>query len=158
MLKGCMVDVKYVPPRVFIEELARYLKENVEEVRPPEWAMYAKTGSHKERVPDDPDWWYKRCASLLRKLYLYGPVGIERLRTAYGGRKDLGLKREHFRKAGGSAIRKALQQLEAAGLVTKIEGRGRVLTPKGRSLLDRLAYRIFRQIAIEKPELKKYIS
>lgn len=68
------------------------------------------------------------------------------------------MKREHFRKAGGSAIRKALQQLEAAGLVTKIEGRGRVLTPKGRSLLDRLAYRIFKQIAIEKPELKKYIS
>ena len=46
-----MVSVKYVPPRLFIEELARYLKENVEEVKPPEWALYAKTGSHKERVP-----------------------------------------------------------------------------------------------------------
>ncbi len=153
-----MVDVRYVPPRIFVEELARYLKENFGDVvKPPEWALYAKTGSHKERVPDDPDWWYKRCASLLRKLYIHGPVGVERLRTAYGGRKDLGHRREHFQKAGGSAIRKALRQLEAAGLVTRVEGRGRVLTPKGRSLLDKLATTIFKRMAAERPELAKYL-
>lgn len=153
-----MVSVKYVPPRLFIEELARYLKENVKEVQPPEWSLYAKTGSHKERVPDDPEWWYKRCASLLRKLYIHGPVGLERLRVAYGGRKNLGHKRKHFSKAGGSAIRKALQQLEAAGLVMKVERKGRVLTPKGRALLDTLAYNIFKHMAAERPELVKYIS
>jgi small subunit ribosomal protein S19e len=152
-----MVDVRYVPQRVFIEELARYLKDNVSEVKPPEWALYSKTGSHKERVPDDPDWWYKRCASLLRKLYIHGPVGVERLRTAYGGRKDLGHRREHFRKAGASAIRKALQQLESAGLVTKVERRGRVLTPKGRALLEKLATNILKQMAAERPELAKYL-
>ncbi len=152
-----MVNVKFVPPQALIEEVAKYLKENVEEVKPPEWAMYVKTGCHKERVPEDPDWWYKRCASLLRKLYLHGPVGVERLRTAYGGRKDLGHRREHFRKAGGAIIRKALQQLEAAGLVTKVEGKGRVLTPEGRSLLDRIAAKIFRTMVKENPELRKYI-
>lgn len=151
-----MVTVKYIPPHLFIEELAKYLKENVEEIKPPDWAMYVKTGSHVERVPDDPDWWYKRCASLLRKLYLYGPVGIERLRTAYGGRKDMGLVREHFKKAGGSIIRKALQQLEAAGLVCTMKGKGRILTPEGRSLLDRLANKLFNDLVKEKPELKKY--
>ncbi|MEM0088141.1 MAG: 40S ribosomal protein S19, partial [Thermofilum sp.] len=67
-----MVGVKFVPPRMLVEELAQYLKENVKEVQPPEWSLYAKTGCFKDRVPDDPDWWYKRCASLLRKLYLYG--------------------------------------------------------------------------------------
>ena len=153
-----MVTVKYIPPARFIEELARYLKENVEEVRPPEWALYVKTGSHKERVPQDPDWWYKRCASLLRKLYIHGPVGIERLRTAYGGRKDLGLKREHFRKAGGKIIRVALQQLEAAGLVVKVDRKGRALSPKGRSLLDKLANEIFREMVKERPELAKYVG
>jgi small subunit ribosomal protein S19e len=152
-----MVDVRCVPQRVLIEELARYLKENVSEVKPPVWALYSKTGSHKERVPDDPDWWYKRCASLLRKLYIHGPVGVEHLRTAYGGRKDLGHRREHFRKAGASAIRKALQQLEAAGLVTKVERRGRVLTPKGRALLEKLATNILKHMATERPELAKYL-
>ncbi|MEM1508989.1 MAG: 30S ribosomal protein S19e [Thermofilaceae archaeon] len=153
-----MVNAKYIPPRIFIEELARYLKENVKEVQPPEWSLYAKTGNYKERVPDDPDWWYKRCASLLRKLYVHGPVGLERLRVSYGGRKNLGHKREHFSKAGGSAIRKALQQLEAAGLVMRLEKKGRVLTPKGKALLDTLAYNVFKQLAAEKPELVKYIS
>lgn len=153
-----MVNVKYIPPRVFVEELALFLKENFDKIKPPEWAMYVKTGAHKERIPDDPDWWYKRCASLLRKLYIHGPSGIKRLRTAYGGRKDLGLKREHFRKASGAVVRKALQQLEAAGLVIKVEGRGRMLSPQGYSLLDSLATKIFRSMTKEMPELKKYLG
>lgn len=152
-----MVGVKFVPPRMLIEALAQHLKENVKEVKPPEWALYAKTGCFKDRVPDDPDWWYKRCASLLRKLYLYGPVGIERLRTAYGGRTRNTMKRKHFKKAGGSAIRKALQQLEAAGLVQKTP-RGRILTNKGKSLLDNTALTILKQLAKEKPELAKYLA
>jgi len=154
-----VTDVRYIPPRIFIEELARHLKENFgDTIKPPEWALYAKTGSYKERVPDDPDWWYKRCASLLRKLYIHGSTGIERLRVAYGGRKSLGHRREHFRKAGGSSVRKALQQLEAAGLVTKIERKGRTLTPKGRALMDSLAHHIFKQMVAERPELAKYLS
>lgn len=152
-----MVNAKFVPPQMLIDELAKYLKENVEEVKPPEWALYVKTGSHKERVPDDPDWWYKRCASLLRKIYLNGPVGIERLRTVYGGRKNMGTVREHFRKAGGAIIRNALQQLEKAGLVEKTP-RGRILTNKGRSLVDKIAAQIFKKLAEENPELKKYIA
>lgn len=152
-----MVSVRDVPPDRFIEALAKYLKENVTELKPPDWAMYVKTGCHAERVPENPDWWYVRAASILRKLYLHGPVGVERLRTAYGGRADLGMKRKHFKKGGGSNIRKILQQLEKAGLVTKLGNKGRVLTPKGRSLLDRIATRVFRALVHEMPELKKYL-
>ena len=152
-----MVNVKFVPADTFIEELSKYLKENVKEVKPPEWAYYTKTGSHKQRVPDDPDWWYKRCASIMRKLYIHGPVGIERLRTMYGGRKDMGTIREHFRKAGGAIIRHALQQLEAAGLVKKVKN-GRTLTSKGVSLMDSIAARILRDMIKVNPELKKYVA
>jgi len=152
-----MVSVKDVPPDRFIEALAKYIKENIPEVSPPEWAYYTKTGCHAERVPDDPDWWYIRAASILRKLYLYGPVGIERLRTAYGGRVDLGMMRKHVKKGGGSHIRKVLQQLEKARLVTKLGNKGRVLTPKGRSLLNRVATRVLRSMLHEMPELKKYL-
>ncbi|OYT61830.1 MAG: 30S ribosomal protein S19e [Thermofilum sp. ex4484_15] len=151
-----MVTVYDVPADKLIEEVAKQLKEKVEEVKPPEWAFYTKTGPHAERVPEDPDWWYKRAASILRKLYLYGPVGVERLRTAYGGRADLGMKRKHVKKGGGSNIRKILQQLEAAGLVTKLGNKGRVLTPRGRSFLDRIATKVFRELVKEIPELRKY--
>jgi len=152
-----MVSVKNVPPDKFIMALAKYIKENIPEVSPPDWAYYTKTGCHAERVPEDPDWWYVRAASILRKLYLHGPVGIERLRTAYGGRVDLGMMRKHVKKGGGSHIRKVIQQLESAGLVTKLGNKGRVLTPKGRSLLDRVATRLFRSMVREVPELKKYL-
>lgn len=152
-----MVDARFIPPNVLVEELAKYLKENVKEVQPPEWAFYAKTGPTRERVPSDPDWWYKRCAALLRKVYLYGPVGIERLRTAYGGRTKNTVKRKHFKKGGGAAVRKALQQLEAAGLIAKTN-RGRVVTDQGRALVDKISISLFKKMAEQRPELKKYIE
>ncbi|HDI06773.1 MAG TPA: 30S ribosomal protein S19e [Candidatus Bathyarchaeota archaeon] len=128
-----------VPAEAFIEKLARHLKENVDEVEPPPWALYVKTGAHAQRPPQNPDWWYVRCASLLRKLYIHGPLGVERLRGEYGGRKDYGVRPEHAVKAGGAILRKALQQLEAAGLVEKFQNKGRRLTRDGRKLLEMLA-------------------
>jgi len=154
-----VVSVKDVPAELLIKELVNYLKSNVSEVKPPEWALFVKTGANKDRPPMQEDWWYWRAASILRKLYLHGPVGLERLRTAYGYRAKIGseMRREHFRKAGGAIIRKILQQLERAGLVEKIPGKGRVLSPKGKSLLDKLAMRILKELVKTRPELKKYI-
>jgi len=151
--------VKDVPADKLINRLAQYLK-NVPEVKPPPWAIFVKTGANKDRPPMQEDWWYYRAAAILRKLYLYGPVGIERLRTAFGYRAKIGggHKPERFRKAGGAIIRKILQQLEAAGLVQKIPREGRVLTPEGRRLLDKLSYEILKEMANENPELRKYIS
>lgn len=138
-----------------IEELARYLKNNIDEIMPPDWALYVKTGSHVQRPPHNPDWWFVRCASLLRKIYLKGPIGIAHLRSEYGSRKDLGTRPEHARAGGGSIIRKALQQLEAAGLVETTK-RGRITSRTGRQLLDRLSTEIKKKLEKEIPELKKY--
>jgi len=151
-----LTTVYDVPADILIDRLSKYLKENVKEIRPPEWAAYVKTGSHVERAPHNPDWWYVRAASILRKLYIKGPIGVSRLRKLYGGRKRRGVKPAHFRRAGGSIIRHILQQLEEAGLAEKDGNRGRVLTPKGRSLLDAMAARIKRELEREIPELKAY--
>ncbi|MDP2717467.1 MAG: 40S ribosomal protein S19, partial [Candidatus Micrarchaeota archaeon] len=87
--------------------------------------------------PEQKDAWFQRCASILRTMYLRGqPVGVERLRTKYGGRIQHRVSPQHHRKAGGKVIRLAMQQLEKAGFVQK-EKVGRTLTPKGRSLLDK---------------------
>jgi len=151
-----VVSVTDVPADRLIERLAARLK-NVEQVRPPEWALYAKTGVSRERPPDNPGWWYVRAASILRKLYLAdGPVGVGALRVMYGGRKRNGVRPAHFAEGGGSNIRRILQQLEQAGLL-KTAGRGRVLSPKGRSLLDEVAKEIANELVKERPELAKYI-
>jgi len=127
-----------VPSDTLIDNLSKFLKENVGEVAAPVWALTAKTGSHRERPPANPDWWYTRCASLLRKLYLHGPVGIARLRVEYGGRLRHGTHIEHSRVAGGSAIREPLQQLQKAGFITVEAKKGRKLTPEGITLLNRV--------------------
>jgi small subunit ribosomal protein S19e len=88
------------------------------------------------------DWWYSRAASLLRRMYIDGPVGISRLRSFYGGRQHRGQAPEHFRKSGGKVIRVVLQQLERAGLMAKTERKGRKLTPKGVKMVESLAQQI----------------
>ncbi|MCK5628966.1 30S ribosomal protein S19e [Candidatus Bathyarchaeota archaeon] len=145
-----------VPAFQFIEKVAKYLKENIEEVQPPAWADFVKTGSHVQKQPQNPDWWYTRGASLLRKIYVHGPIGLEKLRGEYGGRKDFGVKPEHAVKAGGSNIRKILQQLEAAGLIQTVTTKGRKMSPKGRKLLKELSGELLRDLAKTLPELRKY--
>jgi small subunit ribosomal protein S19e len=153
-----MVTALEVPADKLIERLAEYLKANVPEVRPPEWAFYVKTGPHKEKPPMNPDWWYYRAASMLRKLYKSSePIGLGEFMTIYGGRKNYGSAPEHFVKAGGSIPRKILQQLEQARLVRKVKNKGRTLTPQGRALLDRLAGEIMFELARSEPELAKYL-
>ena len=154
--QGILTTPYDVPASQFIEKLAKYLRENVDEVQPPAWASMAKTGTHVEKQPQNPLWWYVRSASILRKVYVHGPVGLEKLRADYGGRKDFGTKPEHAVKAGGSIIRKALQQLEAAGLIQKAGSQGRVMAPKGRKLLQEVAEDLQKELVKTVPELKKY--
>jgi len=135
-----------VPSSKLIEKLAKHLKENVDEVKPSPWASIVKTGAHVQRQPQNPNWWYIRCASLLRKIYVHGPIGVEKLRADYGGRKDYGVTPGHTAKAGGAIIRKALQQLEAAGLIETSKPRGRRATREGRKLLQELAEEVEKEL------------
>jgi small subunit ribosomal protein S19e len=151
-----MTTIYDVPADALISRLSDYIKGNIDEVQPPQWAAYAKTGSHVERAPHDPDWWYVRTASMMRKLYINGPIGISTLRKAYGGRKRMGVRPAHFRKAGGNILRKILQQLEGAGLVQKVNKKGRIVSPKGKSLLDAMSGQIKREMERDSPEIKKY--
>ena len=106
--------------------------------------------------PRTPNWWYTRSASILRKVYIHGPIGLEKLRADYGGRKNSGSKPNRVSKAGGSDIRKVLQQLETAGLIQTTKPKGRIMTPKGRKLLQEVAGDLSKEIVKTIPELKKY--
>ena len=145
-----------VPAHILMETLAQHLKKNVDEIVPPAWSSFVKTGSHTIRPPQNPDWWFTRCASLLRKIYVKGPIGVVHLRSEYGGRKDRGVRPEHARMGGGAIVRKALQQLEEAGLVEPSRNKGRVLTKEGRRLLNDLSAEIKKKLEKKHTELKKY--
>lgn len=145
-----MTTVFDVPADLLIEKVAEEFKNN-DKIESPAWSNFVRTGVHKERKPERPDWWFVRTASIIRRVYIDGPVGVESLRTFYGGKKDRGVRPEVFRKGSGSIIRTALHQLEDAGYVEKVEG-GRVVTPQGRSFLDKISGEIIKDI----PELEKY--
>jgi len=150
-----MTTVYDVPAKELIDEVARKLRENPA-IKTPEANVFSKTSVARENPPEDPDWWYTRCASILRKVYLHSPIGVEALRAEYGGKKDRGSKPYRARGGSGSIIRRALQQLEAAGFVAKVKGKGRVITPKGQSFLDNTAYEVLQKIKDKYPGLEKY--
>ncbi|MBI5047302.1 30S ribosomal protein S19e [Candidatus Micrarchaeota archaeon] len=130
-----MVTVFDVEPNKLIEKAAERLKDKVEK---PAFVGLVKTGAHLERPPANENFWYMRCASILRQAYVKGAVGTQRLRRHYGGRKRRGVRPERHMPAGGSTIRKAMQELEKAGYLVK-DKKGRMLSPKGRQFMDKVA-------------------
>ncbi|MHC1604568.1 MAG: 30S ribosomal protein S19e [Candidatus Methanofastidiosia archaeon] len=149
-----MTTVYDVPAEAFIPKLAGELKEN-SSVKTPVWASFVKTGVHNERPPQQSDWWFIRAASLLRRVYLDGPVGVIRLRTYYGGKKNRGHRPEKRMPGSGAIVRNLLHQLNEAGFV-ETTPRGRIVTTKGRSLLDKVSHDVKLSLVKEMPELKKY--
>lgn len=152
-----MATIYDIEPAELIEKTAEELKK-CENIKPPQWVDFVKTGAHKERPPRRSDWWYIRAASVLRTIYKRGPIGVSKLRTKYGGKKRRGHKPEEFRKASGNILRKILQQLEKQGLVKQVEKgvhKGRIITPKGKSLLDKVASK---NKKAETPAVKKEIK
>lgn len=134
------MDIRAIEPGKYNKILADALKKE-ESFKKPEWVDFVKTSAAKSRPNIEADFWFKRAASILRQLYLKGIVGVGRLRTRYGGRKDRGVKPPRFVKSGGKIIRVILQQAEQAGFVEKVKSKrsGRQITAKGKEFLEGLA-------------------
>lgn len=125
------------------KKLAEALK-NIPEFKDPEWIVFVKSGPAKARPIDEIDFWYKRAASILRQIYRKKVVGVNRLRTKYGSKKNRGYKPEEFRRASGKIIRTILQQSDKAGfteIAQPVRGvrekkPGRQLTQQGKQFLE----------------------
>jgi small subunit ribosomal protein S19e len=150
-----MTTVFDVPPGLLIERLKDQLEKDAK-IKPPEWAKFSRTGVHTEKAPVQRDWWYRRVAAVLRKVYVNGPIGSAHLAAEFGGRRDDGSAPYHPRRGSRSIAREAMQQLESLGYLSKLERRGRTITPAGRKLLDNLAHEILLELAKSNPELTKY--
>ena len=124
-------------------KLAEALKK-IPEFEAPEWVAFVKSSPSKERPIEDSDFWHKRAASILRQIYRQSIVGVNRLRTKYGSKKNRGFAPERFKRAGGKIIRTILQQSDKAGFTEiakdikgiKSKKPGRQLTPKGKDFLE----------------------
>ena len=120
-----------------IEKLSTSLQSLI---KAPEWTKFVKTGTAKERPPAREDWYYVRAAAVLITVFKRGPIGVQKLRVKYGSKKRRGHSPPRFAMASGKIIRSILQQLEKAELVAnKKTGvhKGRIISPKGKSLVDK---------------------
>ena len=145
-----------VPASALLPRLAATLKTQ-QLVAPPAWAAFAKTGVSRQQSPTQPDWWYLRSASVLRKVYLRGSTGVARLSADYGGRKDRGSAPYHARAGSRAVLREIVQQLEKAGLVKPYKNLGRRVSPEGLKLLDQVSHQTMKSLAEKRPELAKYL-
>jgi len=140
-----MVNALDISHDTLITKLSEELKK-VKEMEPPSWTEYVKTSVSRMRAPTQKDWWYVRSASLLRTVYLQGPIGVSKLRTKYSGRKNRGVKPDKTFKGSGNIIRKSLQGLEKAGFIEKKKidtmkkdfRKGRIVSSKGKSIIDKI--------------------
>ena len=145
-----------IPPALLLPQLATELK-NRQAVSPPPWASFVKTGVHKQRAPVQNDWWYLRSASVLRKIYVKGQVGVSRLSAEYGGKRDRGSAPYHARTGSRAILREIVHQLEKSGLVQPFKNRGRRVSPEGEKLLGAVSKGILQKLANVRPELAKYL-
>ena len=145
-----------VPASALLPRLAATLKTQ-QLVAPPAWSAFAKTGVSRQQSPTQPDWWYLRSASVLRKVYLRGSTGVARLSADYGGRKDRGSAPYHARAGSRAVLREIVQQLEKSGLLQTNKNRGRRVSPSGLKLLDSASRDALKELAERRPELAKYL-
>merc|ERR1719179_121476 len=110
--------------------LAAHFKKSGK-LKVPEWVDIVKTNPGKELAPYDEDWYFIRCASIARHIYIRSPVGVSTISKLY-----------HWLRGAGGLARKALQSLEALKVVEKDQNGGRRLTSQGRRDLDRIAAQI----------------
>ena len=150
-----MTTVYDVPAKEFIDEVAKKLSSE-DAIKMPEENRYSKTSVARENIPDNSDWWFVRCASILRKIYIKNGIGIEHLKAEYGGKRDRGSKPYKALSGSGTIVRRAVQQLEQAGYVAKIKGKGRIITPKGQKFLDNIANDVKSSVQTDHPGLSKY--
>ena len=151
-----MVTLYDVPADALIEALAETLDDELEA---PEWARFAKSGPDREFPAEREDFWAIRAASVLRTVAINGPVGVERLATAYGGGKAgsnrYGVAPRHRADGSRKVLRTLLQQLEDAGYLERPPNdEGRVVSAAGQSLLDTTAGQVLEDL--DRPDLERY--
>ena len=81
-----------------------------------------------------------RSASIARRIYLNGGIGVGALAHWYGDAKSTKSRPEHFKPAARGLIRHILKNLQESGLVEEVPDKGgRRVTAEGQKELDTIA-------------------
>jgi small subunit ribosomal protein S19e len=131
--------VRDVPANKWIKTMAAHLKQEGK-LFVPNCTELVKTSHGRERAPQNPDWYYYRCAAVLRRIYVRPGTGYGGLSKAFGKKKNNGSAPEHTVKASRGLLHWCCRSLEGLKLVAKGKTSGRVLTKEGKKKVDTVAF------------------
>jgi small subunit ribosomal protein S19e len=136
--RASITTLRDVSAAEFITAYSAHLKKGGR-LELPSWVDYVKTSHGREMPPSDTDWYFVRAASIARKIYLNGGIGVGALAHWYGKANKKGVLPQKHHQASRKIIRTILIQLEELGLVEKTENGGRQVTSDGMKDLDTIA-------------------
>ena len=139
-----MENIFTVKPATLNTALAEYIK-NTSKVVEPANVDLIKTGSFKQRFPSDQDWYFKRAASILRKLVLSeikgSKIGVRSIAKLYGGSLNRGSKPSVKVDGSKGIIRKIIKDFENVGWVEIVDGQ-RIISEKAKEEILKLIEKI----------------
>eukprot|EP00796_Vickermania_ingenoplastis_P007305 gene7305-5147_t len=125
----------------WIKTAARHFKQEGK-IFVPNCAELVKTSHGRERAPQNPDWYYIRCAAILRALYIRPGQGYGGLSKRFGNKKNNGSCPEHAVKACKGLLHWGCKSLTKLGLVERGAEEGQRVTRKGRKFADAVAFQV----------------
>ncbi|KAH9599047.1 Ribosomal protein S19e [Trypanosoma melophagium] len=108
----------------------------------PNCVEIVKTSHGRERAPQNPDWYYIRCAAVLRAVYMRPGVGYGGLSKRFGAKKNRGSRPEITTRASRGLLHWACKSLVKLGLIEKCEESGHRITKAGRKVVDSIAFQV----------------
>ncbi|CAG9578028.1 40S ribosomal protein S19-like protein [Leishmania major strain Friedlin] len=125
----------------WIKTAARHFKQEGK-IFVPNCTEIMKSSHGRERAPQNPDWYYIRCAAVLRAIYLRPGVGYGGLSKRFGNKKNYGSRPEHTVTSSTGPLHWACKSLTKLGLVEPGAQSGQRLTRKGHKFADSLAFQV----------------
>lgn len=149
--------VRDVPANKWVANMAAQLQREGKLFVPACSEGLIKTGHGRERAPQCTAWYYRRAASVLRRIAVRGCVGYGGLSKAYANLKNRGSKVERTIRAATGPLHWVCRSLEGLKLVTKGKKQGHVITREGRKRADSVAFntKIHRRALAGKKAAKK---
>ncbi|KAL0229959.1 hypothetical protein PCE1_003523 [Barthelona sp. PCE] len=138
-----MPGLKQVTADQFIQACGLHLK-NANILELPTEITYIKSAPGRELGPQDPDWFFKRAAAILRRVYIQPGIGLGGFAKYFGAKARNGHARNHGALAARGVIRRIIQNFEKAGLIEQ-STKGRVLSSEGRRVCDTVATNILKK-------------
>ena len=133
--------VRDVSANKWVRAMAGHLKQSGK-LFVPNCTELMKQCNANQRAPQNPDWYFYRCAAVLRRVYCRPGTGYGGMGKAFGMLKNNGSRPEKTVKALRGLLHWACRSLEGLKLIQKGKEQGRILTREGRRACDTIAFNV----------------